>query len=89
MRIKQRLSLQQHASQSKQPVRDAAQGTAVRVSALAKRSIPGTTLGIALASDTRPVIDRIAQSNVRSLAHDDDTRFATAPGNRRGTTQRP
>jgi hypothetical protein len=89
LRIKQRLSLQQQASQGKQSVRDAAQGAAVRVTGLAKRSIPGTTLGITLAGDTRPVIDRIAQSNMRSIAHDDDARLATAPGDRRGTTQCP
>jgi hypothetical protein len=80
MRIKQRLSLQQQASQGKQPVRDAAQGTAVRAAALAKRSIPGPTFRIVLAGDTRPVIDRIAQSDVRSVAHDDTARLAIALG---------
>ena len=61
----------------------------MRVAALAQSSIPGTTLGIALAGDTGPMIDRIAQPNVRRVPHDDDVRLATAFGDRRGTAQRP
>jgi hypothetical protein len=40
----------------------------VRVATFAQRSISGATLGIALGGDTCPVIDRVAQSDVRSVA---------------------
>ena len=72
MRIKQRLSLQNDTCQGQQSVRDTTQSTTVRVAAFAQRSISGATLGIALAGDACPVIDRVAQSDVRSVAPDDD-----------------
>ena len=61
----------------------------MRVAAFAQRSISGATLGIALGGDTCPVIDRVAQSDVRSVASDDDKGLAAALGNRRGTGQCP
>ena len=72
VRIKQRLSLQKDTCQGKQSVRDTTESTSVRVTTLAQRSISGATLGIALAGDTCPVIDRVAQSDVRSIAPDDN-----------------
>src|SRR5689334_2376870 len=72
MRIKERLSLQKDTCQGKQSIRDTTESTTVRVTTFAQRSISGATLGIALGGDTCPVIDRIAQSDVRSIAPDDD-----------------
>ena len=72
VRIKQRLSLQKDTCQGKQSVGDTTESTSVRVATFAQRSISGTTLGIALGGDTCPVIDRVAQSDVRSVASDDD-----------------
>ena len=70
--IKQRLSLQKDTCQGKQSVRDTTKSTSVRVAAFAQRGISGATLGIALGSDTCPVIDRVAQSDVGSVAPDDN-----------------
>src|ERR1700746_1303926 len=89
VRIKERLSLQKDTCQGKQSIRDTTESTTVRVATFAQRSISGATVGIALSGDTCPVIDRIAQSDVRSIAPDDDKRLAAALGNRRGTGQRP
>src|SRR2546423_5300326 len=89
VRIKQRLSLQKDTCQGKQSVGDTTESTSVRVATFAQRSISGTTLGIAVGGDTCPVIDRVAQSDVRSIAPDDNKRLAAALGNRRGTGQRP
>jgi hypothetical protein len=72
VRIKQRLALQKDTCQGKQSIRDTTESTAVRVATFAHRSISGATLGIALGSDACPVIDRVAQSDVRSIAPDDD-----------------
>jgi hypothetical protein len=89
VRIKPRLSPQKHTSQGKQSVRNAPQGTTVRMAALAESRVSGTTLGIALTGDTGPVIDCVAQANVRGVAHDDNPRLTAAPSDRRGPTQRP
>ena len=72
VRIKQRLSLQKDTCQGKQSVRDTTESTTVRVATFAQRSISGATFGIALGGDTCPVIDRVAQSDVRSIAPNDD-----------------
>ena len=72
VRIKQRLSLQKETCQGNQSIRDTTESTTVRVATFAQCSISGTTLGIALAGDTCPVIDRVAQSDVRSVAPDDN-----------------
>ena len=72
VRIKQRLSLQKETCQGNQSIRDTTESTTVRVATFAQRSISGATLGIALGGDTCPVIDRVAQSDVRSIAPDDD-----------------
>ena len=72
VRIKPRLSLQKDTCQGKQSVRDTTQSPSVRVATFAQRSISGATLWIALGGHTCPVIDRVAQSDVRSLAPDDD-----------------
>ena len=72
VRIKERLSLQKDTCQGKQSIRDTTESTTVRVATFAQRSISGATLGIALSGDTCPVIDRIAQSDVHSIAPDDD-----------------
>ena len=72
VRIKQRLSLQKDTCQGKQSIRDTTESTSVRVATFAQRSISGATLEIALGGDTCPVIDRVAQSDVRSIAPDDD-----------------
>src|SRR6516162_3563920 len=72
LRIKQCLSLQKDTCQGKQSVCDTTESTSVRVAAFAHGSISGATPGIALGGDTCPVIDRVAQSNVRSVAPDDD-----------------
>ena len=72
VRIKQRLSLQKDACQGKQSIRDTTESTTVRVATFAHCSISGTTLGIALGGDTCPVIDRVAQSDVRGIPPDDD-----------------
>ena len=61
----------------------------MRVATFAQRSISGAALGITLGGDTCPVIDRVAQSDMRSIAPDDNKRLAAALGNRRGTGQRP
>jgi len=87
MRVKHRLSPQQDACQVKQSVGNTAQRAAVRVTALAQSGIASVTLGIVLGGDTGPVIDRIAQSTMRSVAHDDNMRLAAAPGHWRSTTQ--
>ena len=72
VRIKQRLSLQKDTCQSKQSIRDTTESATVRVATFTQRSISSATLGIALGGDTCPVIDRVAQSDVRSVAPDDD-----------------
>ena len=72
VRIKQRLSLQKDTCQGKQSVCDTTESTSVRVAAFAQGSISDATLGIALGGDTCPVIDRVAQSDVRRVAPDDD-----------------
>jgi len=72
VRIKQRLSLQKDTCQGKQSIRDTTESTSVRVATFAQRSISGATLGITLGGETCPVIDRVAQSDVRSVAPDDD-----------------
>jgi hypothetical protein len=68
VRIKQRLSLGKDTYQGKQSIRDTMESTSVRVATFAQRSISGATLGITLGGDTCPVIDRVAQSDVRSVA---------------------
>jgi hypothetical protein len=80
IRVKQCLSLQQHASQAKQSVCDTAQRTAVRVAALAQGGIAAPALGVVLGGDTCPVIDGVAQPNMSSIAHDDDVRLTAALG---------
>ena len=65
-------ALEKDTCQGKQSVRDTTESTSVRVATFAQRSISDTTLGIALGGDTCPVIDRVAQSDVRSVASDDD-----------------
>jgi len=52
----------------------------VRFAALAQRRIPGATLWIVLGGDTGPVIDNVAQSDMRSLAHDNDMTGASLAG---------
>ena len=70
--LKERLSLQKDTCQGKQSIRDTTQSATVRLATFAQRSISGATLGIALGGHPCPVIDRIAQSDVRSIAPDDD-----------------
>jgi hypothetical protein len=72
LRVKQRLSLEKDTCQGKQSVRDTTESTSVRVATFAQRSILDATLGIALGGDTCPVLDRVAQSDVCSVAPDND-----------------
>ena len=72
MRIKHRLSPQKGTCQAKQPVCDTAEGASVRVAVFAERGVASATVGIVLSGDTCPVIDRVTQSDMRSVAHYDD-----------------
>jgi hypothetical protein len=76
-------ALQEEAYKGKESVGDTTDGTPVRVAALSQGSVVRATLGIELGGDTRPMIDGVAQSDVRSVAHDDKLGFAAAFGDRR------
>jgi len=88
-RVEQRLSSQENASQGEKPVGDAADGAAVRVASPSEGGVAGAAPVVVLGGDTRPMVDRPAQSDVRGIAHGDNTGFATALGDGRDTGQRP
>ena len=87
--IEQCLPLQEYAGEGEQPVGDATEGTTMGVAALAQSAIASAALGVVLNGDTRPVIDRITQANVRRIAPDDNVGLAAPPGHRSDARQRP
>jgi hypothetical protein len=72
MPVIRRLLLQQDTSQTKQSVRDTAQRATMRVTTLPEGGVTGFALRIVLGSDPCPMIDGPAQSNVSSVAHNDN-----------------
>src|SRR6516164_7567805 len=78
MRVKQSLSLQEDARHCKESVRDTADGASVWVPASTQCGIASAALVIVLSGNACPMIDSVAQSNVRGVAHDYDMRLAAA-----------
>src|SRR5215469_2566041 len=78
MRVKQSLSLQEHARHCKESVCDTADGASVRVPASTQCGVASAALVIVLSGNAGPMIDSVAQSNVRGVAHDYDMRLAAA-----------
>ena len=89
MRVKQSLSLQEHARDCKESVCDTADGASVRVPASTQCGVANTAPVIVLSGDACPMIDSVAQSNVRGVAHDYVMRLAAAFGNGRYARQCP
>jgi hypothetical protein len=88
VRIKQGLSLQEGACQRKESVGDTADRTSMRVATSSQGGVARAALGVVLGCDTGPMIDRVAQPYLCSVAHDDDVRLAASFGDRRDTGQR-
>ena len=61
----------------------------MRVTALTQGGIAALARGFVLAGNTCPMIDRVAQPNVRSVTHDDNLRLAAAPGDGSRAAQCP
>jgi hypothetical protein len=81
--------LQQDASNTEQPVGDAAQGEAVRMAAGAQGYVAAVTFRVVLHRSAGPVEHRLAQPYLGGTAHHDDAGLATALGHRAllGTSQ--
>src|SRR5215831_6214221 len=78
--IKLRLAGEHRAGNRQQAVGDAAQRTAVAVTAFAQFGIAMPAELIVLDGNARPVIDGGAQPPMAGLAHDDDAALAAALG---------
>ena len=89
MRVKQSLSLQEDACHCEESVCDTADGTSVRVPASTQCGIASAALVIVLNRNACPMVDSVAQSNVRSVAHDYDMRLPAAFRHRRYARQCP
>ena len=89
MRVKQSLSLQEDARHCKESVCDTADGASVRVPASTQCGVASAALVIVLSSNPCPMIDGVAQSYVRGVAHHNDMRLAATFRHRRYTRQRP
>ena len=57
--------------------------------ALTQRGVTTAALGIVLNRNACPVVDGVAQSRMRSVAHDNNARFTTLLGHGRNAGQRP
>src|SRR5215469_5000610 len=75
MRVKQSLSLQEDACHCKESVCDTADGASVRVPASTQCGVASAAPVIVLSGNACPMIDSVAQSNVRGVAHDYDMRL--------------
>ena len=89
MRVKQSLSLQEDACHCKESICDTADGASVRVPASTQCGVARAALVIVLSGNARPMIDSVAQSNVRDVAHDYDMGLAAAFGHGRYARQCP
>ncbi len=70
------------ASDSEEPIGDAAQGAAMAMTALAQFRVAGSAARIVLDGDTGPMIDGGAQPQMAGLTHEDDAAFAAASRHR-------
>src|SRR5215467_9912138 len=78
MRVKQSLLLQEDACHCKESVCDTADGASMCVPASTQCGVASAALVVVLSGNTCPMIDSVAQSNVRGVAHDYDMGLAAA-----------
>jgi hypothetical protein len=78
VRIERGVSVQEQTCQGEEAVGNAADGTAVRMTAFPQSGIAGTALQIVLDGDACPVIDGTTQSYMRCVAQRNDVGLAAA-----------
>jgi len=76
------LGFKHGASDSEEPIGDAAQGAAMAMTALAQFRVAGAAARIVLDGDTGPMIDGGAQPQMAGLTHEDDAALAAASRHR-------
>ena len=81
-RVEGGLGFKHGASDSEEPIGDAAQGAAMAMTALAQFRVAGAAARIVLDGDTGPMIDGGAQPQVAGLTHEDDAALAAASRHR-------
>jgi hypothetical protein len=81
-RVEGGLGFKHGASDSEEPIGDAAQGAAMAMTALAQFRVAGAAARIVLDGDTGPMIDGGAQPQMAGLTHEDDAALAAASRHR-------
>jgi choline dehydrogenase-like flavoprotein len=87
-RVEGGLGFKHGASDSEEPIGDAAQGATMAMTALAQFRVAGAAARIVLDGDTGPMIDGGAQPQMAGLTHEDDAALAAASCHRSDAGQR-